>query len=108
MGCTANEKSNGANNDDGEAMPIYASDGLCVNPYLDVSVATAASTSRNFQFDAFTFDSNLAADTITITCDIKLGTTGDTISTSTDACVTNGSSLKQRILGQKKLNCAKI
>ena len=85
-------------------MPIYASDGLCVNPYLDVSVATAASTSRNFQFDAFTFDSNLAADTITIvspqpqilnmiekyvfqTCDIKLGTTGDTISTSTDACV---------------------
>ena len=62
----ANEKNNGANNDNDEAMPIFESDGQCINPYLDVFVGSRASSSRTFNFDAFAFDSNLAADTITI------------------------------------------
>ena len=59
-----------ANDDNGESLPIYASDGLCINPYLDVNVANAVSNSnavfRDFEFDAFTFDTNLVADTMKI------------------------------------------
>ena len=55
-----------ANDDNSESLPIYASDGLCLNPYLDVHVLNAVGFTRDFQFDAFTFDSNLAPDTMTI------------------------------------------